>query len=616
MKHNPFSLNLSKTLGIKLPPRLARAIELPIEKAFALDQIGKNYLELCDSLPPKSDFPTEILKYMGVNIDISDASLERIPADGPAIIVANHPFGGIEGIILAQLLKRRRPDAKIMANFLLQRIDRMEDSFIFVDPFGTSGAAKANLSPLRESISWVRDGGLLVIFPSGTVSHFQWGRREILDPDWSSTVARIIKKSGAPVTPLYFQGNNQLSFQIAGTIHPLLRTALLPRELWNKRGKTISVKVGTAIGSTKTQSVAKDSELMNYLRMRTYLLGGSDPGALKERTSFFRKFQRKASNRRLEEISPSVDHEILAAEIAALPPERILGETGDYIVSYGVAREIPNVLQEIGRLRELSFRQAGEGTGKASDLDHFDRYYTHLFVWNRVKHEIVGAYRLAKTDHVLRTHGISGLYTNTLFSYRAELLDQMGPAIELGRSFVRPEYQRNFNSLNLLWKGIARYVAQNPSHPILFGTVSISSEYDTLSRKLIISFLKANRFLPELAKLIRARNPMPKTTLRGVDMDNSSVVVSNIKEVSELLAEIESTQRSVPILLRQYLNLGGKLLGFNLDSDFGNVLDGLIYVDLRETEEKLLSRYMGRDKVSDFYRHHQINKALRLLKVS
>jgi putative hemolysin len=513
---------------------------------------------------------------------------------------------------MAKILRERRPDARIMANFLLKRIEGLEDRFIFVDPFGSTESPKKNLQPLRESIDWVRGGGLLVIFPAGTVSHLQWGRREVFDPIWSPTIARIVRKTDAPVIPMYFRGRNGMVFQLAGAIHPLLRTALLPREFWNKRGKTISLRVGTPIPAEKNQSVEDDAELMNYLRLRTYLLGSSDPGALKERKQPFRRKQKKSAPRRLKPIAPAIDPTMLSAEVAALAPEKILGENGDYVVMHGTARELPHVLAEIGRLREISFREVQEGTGKSTDLDHFDQYYTHLFVWNRSTHEVVGAYRLVKTDHVLRTNGKSGLYTSTLFDYRTELLTQMGPAIELGRSFIRPEYQRNYNSLNLLWKGIGTYVAQNPSHPVLFGTVSISSEYDSISRKLIISFLKANRFLPELARQIRARNPMPKTTLRGVDMEHSSMVVTDIKEVSLLLSEIESSQRTLPILLRQYLKLGGKLLAFNVDPEFGNVLDGLIYVDLRETDTKLLERYLGKEGVQRFYEFHKGRAAEQL----
>ncbi|MCB0323235.1 MAG: lysophospholipid acyltransferase family protein [Bdellovibrionales bacterium] len=598
-----FGLGFSRRFQAPWLQRILAGLEAPIERACSLHAIGQAYDEIVASDTRDIPFSQKVLEKMRVTYEVAEPGIERIPSSGPAIIVSNHPFGGIEGVILGDLLRKRRPDTKIMANFLLRRVHELEDLFIFVDPFGATGSQAKNLQPLRESIEWVTAGGVLVIFPSGTVSHFQWRTRDVSDPAWSPTIARIIRKTGAPVIPMFFHGRNGLAFQAAGAIHPLLRTAMLPTEFWNKCGKHFSLKVGTAISTEKVLSVSDDDELMSYLRLRSYLLGSGDPGALRERQATFRR--RKRSLRRAQEsIIAPIDPHVLAAELAALPPEQILGENGDYLVAHGTAREIPQILREIGRLREVTFRLVQEGTGKSIDLDHFDSYYTHLFVWNRSTYEVVGAYRLVKTDHVLRTHGKNGLYTSTLFAYRPELLRQIGPALELGRSFIRSEYQRNFNSLNLLWKGIGTYVAKNPDYPILFGTVSISSEYDSVSRQLIAAFLRANRYLPELARQIRARNPLPKARLRGVDVETSSVVVKDVQEVSDLIAEIEASERRMPVLLRQYLKLGGRLLGFNIDPDFGNVLDGLIYVDLRDTDERLLERYMGKEHIRSFYAHH------------
>jgi putative hemolysin len=267
------------------------------------------------------------------------------------------------------------------------------------------------------------------------------------------------------------------------------------------------------------------------------------------------------------------------------------------------AADIPTVLAEIGRLREVTFRAAGEGTGKAVDLDEFDPHYLHLFVWHEAKGEVVGAYRMAGTDQVPSHFGLSRLYTASLFEYGPAFLDRIGPALELGRSFVRAEYQRGFAPLLLLWKGIGAYVAQNPRYKILFGPVSISNQYQSVSRELIVSYLERHASLRDWVGLVSTRNPFrPSRRLVRGTMPETGF---DVEDLSAVVSDIEPTRAGVPVLLRQYLKLGGKLLGFNVDPKFSNALDGLILVDLTKTEPRLLERYLGKSEATRFLVFHK-----------
>jgi hypothetical protein len=274
------------------------------------------------------------------------------------------------------------------------------------------------------------------------------------------------------------------------------------------------------------------------------------------------------------------------ANIAAIGSSLML-ESGAFQVYCASADDLPAILPEIGRLRELAFRTAGEGTGLARDVDRFDQAYQHLFVWDRTRRQIAGAYRVGATD-VLGTD----LYTRTLFDYDESLLRQIGPALELGRSFVAPDYQRNFSPLLLLWKGISRLVALQPRYRRLFGVVSISDRYDTTSRQLLMKFLQTTRFDAELGRLVRARNPPAPPRREAIE----AITVERLEDVSALVRQIEPDGKDIPVLLRQYLKLNAKLLGFTVDASFGNVLDGLIIVDLDGVEPAILSRYMGRSE--------------------
>jgi len=272
----------------------------------------------------------------------------------------------------------------------------------------------------------------------------------------------------------------------------------------------------------------------------------------------------------------------------------------------GVLTEVALPQDEIGRLRELSFRQVGEGTGRSTDIDRFDTYYIHLFVWDRPNAKIVGAYRLGPTDQVLVRFGRKGLYTSTLFHLRRRLLEQMGPALELGRSFVHPDYQKSYAPLMLLWKGIGHYVAARPRYRHLFGCVSISANYTSMSKQLLMSFLRGNEFETDLSRLLKPKNPPRLNPPRGWKARDFSTIVGDLNDVNQMVSELEQDGKTMPVLLRQYLKLNAKLLGFNVDPDFGDVLDGLMLFDLPHLPKAIGERYLGKQGFANLRDHHGI----------
>ncbi len=593
IEKSPFNTNYSDKFSNNYVKRAINFIEDIIFQLLGVKTLEKHYLNSVNS-PSDKTAPEVFLDTLKVKYKIEEGDINNIPKEGSVVLVANHPFGGLEGLIMLDLINKQRPDGKVLANYILERFPEMKKYFIFVDPFGQQSSTAKNISPMREMVRWVKKGSILGVFPSGTVSHFSWNKKTITDPEWNHDIGRIIRFSNATVVPVFFEGQNGWLFQIAGLIHPFLRTLLIPSELNNKYNKEIKLRIGSPILPTKIKKFDDDRELTAYLRLRTYILG---------RISKKQEIAAKDTSKDEAIIEP-IAKSITSSEVENLPKEQLLISSRDKEVYFASASQIPMTLQEIARLREIAFRNVGEGTGKSLDIDRFDNYYVHLFVWDKAEKEIVGAYRMVGTDHVLKKSGIKGLYTSTLFNYKPKLLKQMGPALELGRSFVNVKYQKRFSSLHLLWKGIARYVVLNPRYKILFGTVSISNDYDSVSRRLIASFLRENLFLPELAKLLKAKNPDNSKPSRSIAKE-TSVVVKNIQQVSELIAEIETKHKAVPVLLRQYLKLGGKLLGFNLDKSFSNVLDGLIYIDLTETSRKMLNRYFTEEGASIVINYHK-----------
>ena len=578
---------------------LTRGLAGVAERAFAIDRINDYYNQINGST---ENFFTTTLDKMKIRYALPESDLEHIPAEGPVFVVANHPFGGADGIILGDILLRRRPDMKLLVNEMLEALVDMRPWLIPVNVFGGEEAAQRNRKPMTEALRHLRDGGLLATFPSGVVSHFHLRRGKVTDPAWNPHIASLIRRTQATVVPLYFDGRNSALFHVLGMLHPLLRTAMLPKELVRRVESTVEVRIGSPIVRGKIAKFSDDQELINHLRVKTYILRDRIEGGRKSTVAV-----PHVPGLEQETFVPVVDPmppEDLEAEISALPDDCLLVEQREYKVLIATAKQIPKTLREIGRLREITFREVGEGTGREIDLDAFDDYYLHLFMWNHEARELVGSYRVGRTDEIVAAHGKRGLYTSTLFKFKKPLLERLKDGLEMGRSFVVSKYQRKTASLSLIWRGIGEFIRRNDDLTLMFGPVSISQDYQSVSRGLIVRFLKENKTDRDFAQFVKARNPPRDSDPVGPSRRELSETVHTVEDVSGLVSEIEQDRKGVPLLLRHYLNLNGTLLSFNLDEDFGSCVDGLILVDLMKTDPKLIRKYMGAEGAEAYLKKH------------
>jgi putative hemolysin len=582
---------------VPLLPAPLRAWAAPAEAAlrrWVLPPDLMASLERAQTSGPGAAFARNLMEALEIRFEVDRRDLGRIPRHGPALVVANHPYGIVEGLILPVLLGSVRQDYRIVANAILAGLGGLRDVLIPVNPFETTQANFENRRPLRACLEWLSNSGLLAMFPSGEVAHLDWMEHSITDPPWKTTAARFALRAQCPVIPVFFEGANSLSFLLTGTIHPHLRTISLAREFRKLRGKTIPVHVGRPIPYSVLKAYAEPDRATEYLRSRTFFLS-------------YRP--RRAALSTLSPATPPAavvgppatntlaTQRLLSEEVAALPAECELIRNGDFTVYLANAQQIPRLLQEIGRSRELAFRLVGEGTGRKIDLDWFDGHYYHLFLWNRADGCLAGAYRLALSSEVLGRFGIRGLYTSTLFRYQRQFFDRVGPAIELGRSFVSPEYQKSYSPLLLLWKGITRFVQQHPQAAVLFGAVSISRDYRAASRGLMATYLSA-RATHDLARLVepRIRFRVPGShSIRRL-----ASVAANIEDISLSISDIEADGKGIPVLVRQYLKAGGKMLALNVDPQFSDALDALLLADLRTAPPAILERCLGRADTKAF----------------
>lgn len=572
-------------------------LEKPLSSLLCLTRLNSLYNIAQDETiwDEQTDFVNKALKLLGISSEMDEHELKRISKKGPSVVVANHPFGVVEGLILIRMLKAVRPDVKIMANFMLGLVPEMKEHLISVDPFGRKDSHVGNISGLKEAVNWVKGGGMLAVFPAGEVASLKIKDRKVEDPAWSPTVAGIIKRTKASVTPVFFYGRNSALFQAMGMVHPRLRTVLLPRENLKKKVAPVEFAVGNTIACERLSGFGNNRDLIEYLRFRTYVLRSR----FKKNKAAIPVFKKKNKS-----LCEKICKNRLLKEINGLVPESVLAENSEFSVYEIHSVKCPFILREIGRLREKTFRKVGEGTGKAVDVDRFDNTFIHLVLWSKENNEIAGAYRFARTDDLIDRFGLSGVYSHSFFRFDKEFFDAVTPSLELGRSFIRSKYQRNFYSLMMLWKGIAGYLSNNPKYRYLFGCVSISNDYKKLSREFIADSLMTHNGRDDLAKFISPVKPLKFKKLKYWKKSLSKSAFSAPDDLEKVVQDIEGG-KGLPVLLRHYLKLGGKLAGFNVDPNFNNALDGLIVVDLLKTSERSLNKFMGKDKAAVYLEYHR-----------
>jgi len=567
-------------------PRIVSAV---IEKVLGLDRLAQIYdgrPEGCTS----HEFLQYTLDALGVSLDLVNASnLEQIPRTGPVLIVANHPLGGLEGLAIAKVISDIRPDLKVLTNELLRRIPELADIFIGVDVL-SSDAAAGNVSSIKQVHKHLKNEGAVLIFPAGMVSAYEHGHRRIQDRSWNRLAGQLLKRYQATCLPVHVGGTNSRLFYAAGMIHPRLRTALLPRQLANKQGFKLELRFGRPIPAAELRLLRSPKAITDYLRVSTDALVREPitlPGM---------KHQSVADSS-----SSSGSAELLSA-ITSLEEFRLI-EHKEFDVYCAPYDRLGPIMEQIAIAREITFRSVGEGTGLSKDSDEFDPHYLHLFLWDKAACRIAGAYRVGLVDEIVAEHGVKGLYSRSLYKYDEAFINRLGSAIEMGRSFIHPDYQKKPVSLNLLWRGIGRILVERPKYHTLFGSVSISREYSDLARALIADTMMMNFKASEFDQLVKPITP--HKIMNRVWTNEMLAELSNIKMLSKLIGRCDPG-KAVPVLLRHYLSVNGKLACFNIHPNFSDSLEGLIIVDARKTDAKTLSRFLGADGYEHFMSFHKL----------
>lgn len=534
------------------------------------------------------EFLNAILQDLEIKFEIPEEDLKRLPKDGAYITISNHPLGGIDGVLLLKLMLEKEPNFKIIANFLLHRIEPLKKYIMPVNPFENHKDVKSSVIGLKETFRHLSDGKPLGMFPAGEVSTYKDGKL-VVDKPWEEGAMKVIRKAQVPVVPIYFHAKNSRLFYFLSKIDDTMRTAKLPSELFSQKDRIIRVRIGKPISVAEQNEHTTIEDYSEFLRKKTYMLANSFNEENKQLISVPNLKPTKSP----KQIATPANQEKMVEEVNKLRDTdcRLL-QSKNYEVFFTEANKIPNVLHEIGRLREVTFREVGEGTNESIDLDKYDQYYHHMFLWDDETKQIAGAYRMGLGSEIFPKYGMEGFYLNDLFRFESELHEMMQNSIEMGRAFIIKDYQQKPMPLFLLWRGIIHTTLRYPEHKYLLGGVSISNQFTDFSKSLMIEFMKSNYYDPYIAQYVHPKKEF-KVKLKDADKDFIfDEAEADLNKFDKIIDELEPGSLRLPVLIKKYIKQNARLVAFNVDPLFNNAIDGLMYIRIADIPESTMKPVM------------------------
>ena len=518
------------------------------------------------------EFVDAVLDYFDFDYTASSNDFQNIPTSGKVVIIANHPLGGLDALCLLRLISQVRKDVKIVANDFLAGFEALNSLLIPIDNYKIR-QSKNDIKKIYEALN---NEEAVIIFPAGEVSRAT--TKGIKDPVWNKGFLSFAQNTNSPILPIFLDAKNSKTFYTISVINKTFSTLLLSHEMFKKKSKRINIKIGQIIPNENITPKGIDKKfLLNLYRKHLYSLK-------KGKKSFF-------------ETQSAIAHPVSRIDLLnELKKSKLIGQTSDgkkiYLYDY---TEDSIVLKELGRLREISFRKVGEGVNKKRDTDKYDIYYQHIILWDENELEIVGSYRVGNSDFIFKNIGIKGFYSNNLFKYNEEFVPYLQNSIELGRSFVQPKYWGT-RALDYLWYGIGAYLKNNPNIKYMFGPVSISANFPSVAKDMMIFYY--SHYYGSKEVLVEAKTPYQYSNKLN-EIKELFDLNDKKKDFKFLKSALSNIGVSVPTLYKQYSEIaeegGVKFLDFNIDKDFGDCVDGFILVEVEKIKESAKQRYIEKE---------------------
>jgi len=528
--------------------------------------VNKRYEELRHL--SASEFCHQWLLRGNTHVHFDDRELEKIPDSGGLLVICNHPTGAPDGLAMIDILLRRRTDLRVMGNDILSRIEPIREFIIPIDPFSSNGNARSNILGLKKAVEWLRDGHVVLLFPSGEVAHRKGENGKYEESEWHPVTGKLLQQHTGKILPVFIEGHNRQLFYLLGKVHPVLRSALIPLESIQGQRSDLTIRMGKAL------KPPKEVEPLREVRMHLSALALE----LELEPEPHRQIIRVQ-----EPVIREVDRELVHKELTALNDTGdCLLHTGPYRVYLMKKKDAPETIREIGRLREVNFRMEGEGTGLAIDLDPYDDHFTHLVLYHEDHRCIAGAYRLGIAADCLARPGYSGFYNDQFFAFSEQGMPFFSQCIEMGRAFIEHRYKDKGLPLLLLWKGIVLTTERHPEIRYLFGTVSMSAAYTVLSQRLLTAFLLRYFHDEKMAELFQPKDPYLVSPGAAEIRIVEALGADGFNRLNQLVQSIEPDGKGLPHLYKRYIEQNARVLHATIDTSFGNCLDLLMVLDLQQ----------------------------------
>lgn len=554
------------------PSAWQRAVAAIADRLLGLRRLQHVYDEVGQRGLSPTEFAAAAIKVLDLTIERGPTMLaQSLPRTGPVILCANHPFGALEALCLADAIRGVRTDVKFLANGALSVFQELRPALIATNPLEIK---PCNATSIRRCEAHLQDGGLLVLFPAGRVSYQATHNGPTVDAEWNRLLGHLARHSCAALVPAYFFGTNSNAFHRLSRWAPRLRQLALPRELLRKRGGRVSFAVGHPLLPDDWRG-AGAAEITALARLATYRLGRRPQATQPAREAAW------------EPVAGPEDRDALAAELATLPAEQVLLDYRSFRVFHMRAAQAPTMMREIARERERTFRLLEEGSGALRDADRFDDSYVQLVAWDQATRSVVGAYRLGRTDELLRERGASGLYLAQMFRFSRGFHQQGGAALELGRSFVVPEHQKSFHGLYLLWQGIGRYLVAHPHYRRLYGTVSLTRLFAAEAVAMLCDVLV------NATNDVEPRHPLETPLPPEWQQCRYAFDPGNLESLARLFRATGAHGAELPVLLRHYHRLGAKYNAVGVDPNFLSTPGLLLSIDVASIAPRTLEAFLG-----------------------
>ncbi|MBT3054823.1 MAG: lysophospholipid acyltransferase family protein [Candidatus Thiodiazotropha sp. (ex Codakia orbicularis)] len=517
------------------------------------------------------DFIEKVLEYFDLDYLVSNRDLENIPPTGRVVVVANHPLGALDALSLILMISRVRTDIRVVANDLLSALEPLGDLLLPVDNMGGSSSRKG----IKQVYEALEREEMVIVFPAGEVSRLR--PNGVRDVRWKNGFLQFIRRTEAPMLPIFIDAKNSPLFYAVSLLYKPIAALLLVGEMFHQRSNTIGFRIGGLVPATHLNvDGIRPKARVRMVRKHFYRVAQRKPGIFTTERSIAHPESRQALKKELSK-------------------GRLLGETRDGKQIVLMDWEIGSALmREIGRLRELSFRKVGEGTGRRRDIDKYDTHYRHLVLWDDNELEVVGSYRIGEAGPIINDRGMQGLYTTSLFDFDESFQPYAERAIELGRSFVQPRYWGS-RALDYLWQGLGSYLRHHPEVRHMYGPVSISDRYPKAARDLMVVFYK--HYFGCKSRLGEAKIPYQLDKACQEEFSRHFCGDDLERDLQELKNQLALYNVTIPTLFKQYTDLcepgGVCFLDFGKDPDFAGCTDGMILVSVDKVKSAKRKRYIG-----------------------